>query len=315
MYKLHSKKTNWKKEVMPAIKERLELFNSQGIIPTLRTIFYALVSLNIIPNTQNQYQYLNKFISNAILKGELSIDCFADQNRIKIGDFNDEFIDARQYIKDVIGYLEDIPKTYPLTIPKWHNQPHYVEIWIEKDSLSGTFQSVLKDRNVRIVSNKGSSCVNFIHENINRLKSYSDKGKEIHIRYFGELDPFGENIEEWIYERFQIFDLDVDFKRIAINEEQMRRFHLPENPNPEIIRKLNKDPKRDSFIRKYGRLFQIELDALQAYAPDEFKQMILESVDNFFDQQIYDNLLKKYSNRYLRGILKEDVRFLLNRLN
>lgn len=61
-------KTKWKKEVMPKIKERLDLFNQQGIVPTLRAMFYALVSLLIIPNTQSKYQYLSKITSDAKTK-------------------------------------------------------------------------------------------------------------------------------------------------------------------------------------------------------------------------------------------------------
>jgi hypothetical protein len=198
-------------------------------------------------------------------QGELPIDCFADQSRSIIEDFNDEYIDPKEYIEGTLAYVENIPKIYKTLIPKWQNQPHYVEIWIEKDALSGTFQSILKDRQVRIVPNKGFSSLSFIHHNIERLKSHENKGKKIHVRYFGDLDPSGENIEEVIYDKLKIFKINVDFKQIAITEDQMRRFNLPENPNPETIRKLNRDPRKDAFIQKHGRLFQIELDALQAY--------------------------------------------------
>jgi hypothetical protein len=77
------KRVNWKKEVMPAIEERLHAFNSRGIIPTLRAMFYALVSLRVINNDQTQYQYLSHFTARARENGELPIDCFADQSRRK----------------------------------------------------------------------------------------------------------------------------------------------------------------------------------------------------------------------------------------
>jgi hypothetical protein len=70
----------------------------------------------------------------------------------------------------------------------------------------------------------------------------------------------------------------------------MRKFHLPENPNPEIIRKLDKNLRKDFFISKYGRLFQIELESLQAYAPERFKNIIIESVNNILNKD------KKYEN-------------------
>ena len=74
----------------------------------------------------------------------------------------------------------------------------------------------------------------------------------------------------------------------------MRKFHLPENPNPEIIRKLDKNLRKDFFISKYGRLFQIELESLQAYAPERFKNIIIDSVSNILNKdKKYENM-KKY---------------------
>ena len=307
-------KINWEKKVMPNIKERLGLFNQQGIVPTLRTMFYALVSLNVIPNTQSRYQYLSKFTSKARIKGELPIDCFADNTRSIIQEFSDIHLEPKEYIKRYVDYLENISKNYPLQIPKWYNQPHYVEVWIEKDALSGTFRKILKDRQVRIVPNKGFSSLSFIHDNIERLKSCAKDGKEIHIRYFGDLDPSGENIEEVIQQKIKASKLNIDFIRIAVTEEQMRMFNLPENPNLETIKKLKRDPRRNAFIRKHGRLFQIELDALQAYAPEEFRQLILESVNEFFNHQIYDDILKKYSQDDLKKLLKKMILSLAKRL-
>jgi hypothetical protein len=299
---------------MPKIKERLFFFNQEGIVPTLRTMFYALVSLLIIPNTQSKYQYLSKITSDARMKGELPIDCFADQSRSIIEDFNDEYLEPKEYIKMYLDHLKNISNNYPLHIPKWHNQPHYVEVWIEKDALSSTFQSILKDSQVRIVPNKGFSSISFIHHNIERLKSYAKEGKTIHVRYFGDLDPSGENIEEVIHEKIKAFKINVDFKRVAVTEEQMRMFNLPENPDPETIKKLKKDPRKDAFIKKHDRLFQIELDALQAYAPEEFKQLILDSVNDFFYPQIYDDVLNKYSPADLKKLLKEKILSLAKRL-
>ena len=56
-----TKRINWKKQVMLEIEERLQAFNTRGIIPTLRAMFYALVSLRVINNDQTQYQYLSHF--------------------------------------------------------------------------------------------------------------------------------------------------------------------------------------------------------------------------------------------------------------
>jgi hypothetical protein len=65
------KRTDWKKQVMPAIKDRLQDFKSRGMNPTLRAMFYALVSLEVMPNNQGKYQYLSEFTARARENGEL----------------------------------------------------------------------------------------------------------------------------------------------------------------------------------------------------------------------------------------------------
>lgn len=96
----HSRKRiDWKKQVMPAITDRLQDFNSCGIIPTLRAMFYALVSFRVIPNLQPQYQYLSHFTARARENGELPMDCFADKSRRIIQDFDDTYETIEDYIE------------------------------------------------------------------------------------------------------------------------------------------------------------------------------------------------------------------------
>jgi hypothetical protein len=110
------------------------------------------------------------------------------------------------------------------------------------------------------------------------------ENKKIYILYFGNFDLFNNNIDKIINNALIDFNLNIDFKKIAITENQMRKFHLPENPNPEIIRKLDSNLRKDYFIRKYGRLFQIELESLPASAPEKFKNIVLESVNNILNK-------------------------------
>lgn len=118
----HSRKRiDWKKQVMPAITDRLQDFDSCGIIPTLRAMFYALVSLRVIPNLQPQYQYLSHFTARARENGELPMDCFADQSRRIVQDFNDIYQSPEEYTGKAIKYLKNAANEYCNTILRWHN--------------------------------------------------------------------------------------------------------------------------------------------------------------------------------------------------
>ena len=289
------KNINWKKDVMPIIKERLIILNKYGIIPTLRTIFYSLVFLNVIPNSHNYYKYLTNYTKQARLNGELPIDCFADQNLPRITNSLNEFGNTKEYLQKIVNYLEAVSSTHSLQEEdkcnnKNNNPYNDIEVWIEKNTQSFTFHNLLKNYAINIISNKGIDTTSFVNKNINRLKQSLKDNKKVHIRYFGNFDLFSDNIDTTIKNNIQAFDLNIDFKKIAITEDQMRKYHLPENPNPEIIRKLDNNLRKDFFISKYGRLFQIELESLQAYAPERFKNIILESVNDILNKD------KKYEN-------------------
>ena len=285
---------NWNKDVIPIIKERLALLNNYGIIPTLKTIFYSLVFLNVIPNSHNYYKYLSKYTKQARISGELPIDCFADQNFPRISKSLNEFGNAKEYVQKIVSYLERISATSSIQEYQFNNKENKsyndIEIWVEKNTLSFTFHNLLKNHDINIVSNKGIDTPKFINKNLNRLKQSMKDNKKVYVRYFGNFDLFSDNIDTTIKNSIQAFNLNIDFKKIAIIEDQMRKFHLPENPNPEIIRKLDKNLRKDFFISKYGRLFQIELESLQAYAPERFKNIIIESLNNISNKD------KKYEN-------------------
>ena len=53
----------------------------ERISPTLRTMHYRLVSLEVIGNTKNEYKELSRQTARASEEGILPINCFVDQVR------------------------------------------------------------------------------------------------------------------------------------------------------------------------------------------------------------------------------------------
>jgi hypothetical protein len=281
------KKVNWKNDVMPIIKERLELFNRYGIIPTLKTIFYSLVILNIIPNSYSYYKYLSKYTNHARVRGELPISCFPEQDLPKITNSYNEFVNAKQYIQKIVNYLEETSLNPSIQDYHFNNKSDHlyndIEIWVENNGISFTLHNLLNNSGIKIISNKRTNNLGFINKNIKRLKYSLKEDKKITILYFANFDLFNTDIDKMINNTLINFNLNIDFKKIAITENQMRNFHLPENPNPEIIRKLDSNFRKEYFIRKYGRIFQIELESLQAYSPENFKNLVIGSVNNILN--------------------------------
>jgi hypothetical protein len=290
-YSTKKRNIRWGKDVLPAIGEQLKLYTSQLIPLTLRGMFYILISLNVLENLPARYNYLSKFTTRMRESGVLHMNCFVDDGRY-ITDINDTYHTVDEYLHEGVDFLENAKTEYK--IPRWHNQPHYVEVWVEKNAMRGILDSIINttgEREVRIVPTSGQESVSFAWENVRRLRKKQRQGKQVHIRYFGDLDPSGESIERNTYEKIWLepYDLEgVDWKRVGVTNEQRIKWNLIPNTDPKTMAKLKRDKNRFEFMRKYGELFQIEVDALQAIKPEDFKGMVLGCVDEFFNQDIYE---------------------------
>jgi hypothetical protein len=197
-----------------------------------------------------------------------------------------------------------------------------VEIWLEKDAAVETFRSIVKDRHVRVVPNRGHSSVAFFDRNVDRLKEKQAEGKQIHILYFGDLDPSGEVMDKVYKRKFLEYGLfNVDFKRLAVTKEQMERFGLLHDPDPSTLRKLKRDSNRHAFRLKYNlksdnELYAIQLEAMQTPNVRRFlKMLVLRSIDQFFDHGIYDQVLfERPKPAEINALVRTQILNLLERL-
>jgi hypothetical protein len=225
-------RTNWSK-VIDEVKSSLTWFQSYRVPrPSLRTVFYRLVSLEIIPNTKQSYKSLSSVTVNARKSGELPWDCFSDQGRQVLGNFEENYKSPEQFIQQGITFIKNASQSY--TVPRWYKQPQYVEVWIEKQALADTFVSFLKDRQVKVAVNRGYASWSFLYENCKRLQEVNRKtGKSINVLYFGDFDPSGEDMDRHMQQSFATFRLNntINFERIAITREQIQKFNLPPVPD------------------------------------------------------------------------------------
>jgi hypothetical protein len=305
-------RTNWSK-VIDEVKTSLVWFQRHGVPrPSLRTIFYRLVSLGIIPNTNQSYKSLSAATVKARKSGEIPWDCFSDHGRQVLGNFQENYRSPKQFIQQGIDFLKNAPQKY--TIPRWYKQTQYVEVWIEKQALADTFISFLKYRQVKVAVNKGYASWSFLYDNCKRLKEVFGKtGKRINVLYFGDFDPSGEDMDRHMRQSFSTFGLNntINFQRIAVTKEQIAKFKLPSIPdNQETLDKVNNDTRIDQFIEKHGKLYVVELDALLAIVPEEFKSLVQKSVDQFFNQTIYDDIRAEYTPEQIERLVQSKVKFL-----
>ena len=92
-----------------------------------------------------------------------------------------------------------------------------------------------------------------------------------------------------IKDYFRIFGVSPKvFEGVALTPEQIRKYNITLRPNK------HDDSRRKKFETKYNTTGAAELDAFFADNPKEFEKMIQDSVDDYYDKKIYDDLKEKY---------------------
>ena len=174
---------NWI-DALNGVDQALEYFVSQGVKPTLRTLFYNLYSRALVPNTKSAYQHLSRRLVKARKEGRYSWDFMEDRTRMVYGELQDDRFsddvaddferilvaaldrfDAESILKEYFDYLK--PEVYA---ERWADQKEICEVWIEKEALASTLQNWVSCLGVPVKVNKGYSSWTFIFNNAEALK-------------------------------------------------------------------------------------------------------------------------------------------------
>jgi len=103
----------------------------------------------------------------------------------------------------------------------WERQPTYLEVWLEKDALSGIFEDVLHRYGVTLNVGRGYDGWDSIHNAADRLSDGDT------ILYFGDFDPSGEDMVRSLRERLAFFGCNPTVVKCALTAEDIERYQLP----------------------------------------------------------------------------------------
>src|SRR5262249_20980722 len=109
-----------------------------------------------------------------------------------------------------------------------------------------------------------------------------NKSCPIYIYHFGDSDPSGENAAEKIEEDLQGFapTADINFKRLAVTEEQIRDWNLPTRPTK----------RSDTRAASFGSRVSVELDAIE---PRRLRSLVEKAILKHMTRKKYDELMIK----------------------
>ena len=282
-----------KKELL--VQQTNEIMTQYTTKLTLRQIFYRLVSTHTVKNTVQEYKYLSSVLVKARMSGEVPFDSMEDRTRsIKGGDSVSEYDSPNDLVDSWESAFRTCYKFWE--VPHWKDQENHVEIWLEKEALSGLFGQTTDQHKVRLATCRGYPSLTFMYEACKHLKQI-DLPKT--ILYFGDFDPSGMDIERHIQERLYEFGVDAKVIRIGITREQIDQYNIPPMPTKKT------DARSASFMETHGDI-AVELDALD---PDVLQQLIKDSILEYFDEEIYNEVIEA------RDKVREELREKLDTLN
>jgi hypothetical protein len=217
-----------------------------------------------LPNSQSAYKRLSSVTAEA--RRNAGFPSLLDQTREihRWGGF-DGPADAVQYMRDIYHRNRD------------EKQDYSIYLGVEKKTLLQQLQQWFRKYGVAIVPLGGYSSQTYVDDVVNDLSHRRRPGVLI---YAGDFDPSGMDILRDFEERCAVFD---DVVRIALNPEQIREYNLPVNPG-----KMT-DTRAAGFIRDYGQLVQVELEALD---PNTLKKLYEAALFEYYDTSIYEGVLE-----------------------
>lgn len=260
--------------------EIIKVIESYDTKLTVRQIYYQLVSKHFIQNVRSQYQRVSKILVNARHNGDVDWDAIEDRTRQSEGGDNEEET-PEEHFESAVKYLKNCWKYFKL--PKWKNQTKYIEVWFEKQALQGIFSEETEKFNVVQLACKGYSSHTMgymLQQRVESIMRQRPEIEEIHVVYFGDYDPSGLDIYRFIKDMCDRFGLKINFERIGITKEQIRKYNIP----PMFAK--SSDSRYNKFVAQHGTDV-VELDALD---PNVLKELIRRSILKHFNKDILEDV-------------------------
>jgi hypothetical protein len=228
---------------------------------TVRQTFYQLVRRAIIAKTENEYKHLViPLLTKLRREGVIPWNWIRDNTR---------WMRKPKTYSSLQRMLDEMQGLYRRDV--WNNQPVYVEIWLEKDALSGVLYQETAAWDVPLMVTKGYASVSYLHDAAETIIGH---GKPTYIYYVGDWDPSGLDITRATEAGLREYapNAQIHFERIAVTKEQIITMGLPTRPTK----------KKDSRSKNF-RGESVEVDAID---PNDLRRIVRSVIIQHIDRRL-----------------------------
>lgn len=232
----------------------------EGRPMTVRQAFYQATVLGLIEKTENGYAKVQSDLVWLRRNGDMPFHWLADNTRWQR---------KPRTFDDVETALRDTATMYRKSL--WRDAKVNVEIWLEKDALSGVIGEITYKYDVPLMVARGYASLSFLHTAAEDME-FSDK--PTHVYHLGDFDPSGVNAGEKIEQTLRELapNAEIHFERLAVNKNQIRKWRLPSRPTK----------KSDSRAKNFDSEISVELDAIP---PQKLRDLVESAINRHLPQE------------------------------
>jgi hypothetical protein len=256
---------------------------------TVRGVYYRALSQQLIAaGIKNKYDAVEAALGWLRDRRIVAEDAIVDSTRIRF--------DSVGYAS-VEDYLSEVGLDYARN--QWIDQPVHVEVFSEKDAMSGILAPVTQHFNVPLNIIRGQSARPILYEIAQIWKRIA---KPIHAFYIGDFDPSGLAIERSARTRIKSFIIGPFRKsKDPVKREAQKKRHREAvshirwtrlAPTLQDMQDLahfkvplnSKDPNLAAYIQETGLDYGLEADALPS---TEMRRRLEAAILSLVNQEIW----------------------------
>ena len=236
------------------IIEILETDNPQSV----RHVFYRLTDPRLevsVPKTERGYEQVQRRCLKLRRGERLPYRWISDATR------------RAYHVNTFEGpgdFLNQVASLYRANI--WSEETANVEVWCESRSIAGVLQTECQRLAVSLYPCGGFSSATLGYEAAEQINR---AGRPAAVLYVGDYDPAGLLIDQALERELrEHLEVELEFRRLAINQEQIEAFDLPTKPRKASDRRrLDVQETVEAEAMPAADLRRLVREAVESYLP------------------------------------------------
>ena len=194
---------------------------------SVRHVFYRMTDPRLpepVEKSDRGYRHVQERCVNLRRFGRIPYNWIADMSRR--GYFVNTYSGAGDFIHRMAGYYR---------ADLWADSSYRCEVWAESRSIASVIQGDCQELAVDLFPCGGFSSLSFVHQAAEQNNTSGDK-RPLIVFYIGDYDPAGVLIDVALERELRQHlkpSIEMEFRRIAINEHQIEQHNLPTKPRKE----------------------------------------------------------------------------------